>query len=248
MALENVRIHTSSRHLFLLVVDSDDGNRSAVSKLLERFQYKVFPARNVREALDVATVITPVLVVASQRLEGSSALDLVNNLKKEPAMRTIPVIILSDRADPAADRACLTAGAATCLSTPVSIEDLYRVIQVAIEPVPRMNLRIRTKLPAIINGRALDFGGEGGARDLSEQGMSVRTDQPFPLKTVLPIEVQLGQYPVSAKAEVIYCRKEADGLAPVIGLGFQFVEISRPDQMRIRVFIRDEMTRGIQRV
>ncbi len=244
MALDNIKTHTSSRRRFFLVVDSDDPGRDYTTKLLERFQYKVLSVRTGGEALEAATAITPVLIVCADRLDDMSGLELIHQFKQDAPLWRVPVIVLTAEKDRTAVRPLLTAGAVACLPTPVSVEDLYRVIQVAIEPMPRMNMRIKTKLPVTIDGRAVSCGEDGCAQTLSEQGAYVRTDHAYPLKSVFPVQIRLGDRTVSADAMVIYCRKERSEKRLRLGIGLQFVNISRPDQMQIRVFIRDELTKG----
>lgn len=245
MPLDNIRTHTASRRCFLLLADSDDNRLLCTSKLLERFQYEVLSVTTGKEALEAITAITPVLVITAQQLGDMSGLDLIRHLKKDHEMRRVPVIVLVSEKDPSTTRTLLAAGAVTCLPIPVSIEDLYRVIQVAIEPVPRMNMRIKTKLPVTIQNRAVDCEEGGCARTLSENGLYIRTDKLYPLRTILPVQIQLGDHLISAEAMVIYCRKNSSGQKQ--GMGLQFVEISRQDQMRIRVFIRNEIIKDIRR-
>ncbi len=245
MALSNVDTHTASRRRFVLVVDGDPADLSYTSTLLKRFQYNVCPARTAGEALETASIITPILIITAQNLNDMPGRELIRKLKQIGSARSVSIIVLTRKTDLADERACLAAGAVTCLPTHVPIEDLYRVIQMAIEPVPRMNLRINTKLPVTINNRAVDCGDGGCASALSEHGAYIRTSKPYPLKTRLPVQIHLADTALSVEAEVIYTRTPGNEQKRLHGMGLQFVQISPQDRLRIRKFIRDEITKGI---
>lgn len=246
MALCNVDIHTASRRRFVLTVDSDPADLSYTSTLLTRLQYTVSPARTAREALDIASIITPILIITTQNLDDMPGRELIGKLKRIDSTRSVSIIVLIRKTDPSDERACLAAGAVTCLPMHVQIEDLYRVIQMAIEPVPRMNLRIETKLPVTINNCAAACDEGGYTKDLSEHGAYVRTSKPYPLKTRLPVQIHLADTALSVEAEVIYIRKPDNEHKRLLGMGLQFVQISPQDRLRIRQFIRDEITKDMR--
>jgi len=246
MAPFNIVTHTASHRRFVLVVDSRPASLLYTATLLKRFEYNVCPAHTAGEALETASIITPILIITAQHLDDMPGSELIGKLKQTDSTRAVSTIVLTRKADPENERACLAAGAITCLSARTPIEDLYRVIQMAVEPIPRMNLRINTKLPVTINSNAVDCDEGGCAQVLSENGAYIRTSKPYPLKTRLPVQIHLADTQLTVEAEVIYTRKPGNEPEPRVGMGLQFVQISLGDQLRIRKFIRDEITKGIQ--
>ena len=232
------------RRRFLLVVDSDARSLFYTTTLLQRFQYNIWTAQSAEEAIEMATTAIPAMVITTQNLNDMPGFKFIHQLKQINRTRLVPIIVLSDKTDPADERACLVAGAVTCLATPIKAEDLYRVIQVAVEPIPRMNIRINTSLSVTINSQTVQCREGECASVLSEHGVYVRTLDPFPLNTRLPIQIHMADRTISADAVVIYSdRTSAEHQDP--GMGMQFVQISQQDQEHIRKFIRDEITRGI---
>jgi hypothetical protein len=73
----------------------------------------------------------------------------------------------------------------------------------------------------------------------------VRTLDPRPLNTKLPVRIHLAGGDITADAAVIYSHQAGDNPQDEPGMGLQFVRISSQDQERIRQFIRDEVTRDI---
>jgi CheY-like chemotaxis protein len=241
MTLNNIKEFTAARRRFMLIVDSNDRNRQFLSTLLTLFEYDAYAAKTVEEALETVTVMRPVLVVTARQLDdGNDALALISSIRKADPEHTPPVIVLSAKSDPAFERACLDAGALTFLRTPITFENFYRVIQVAIEPIPRMTIRIGADLPVTINGKRTDE----RVREISENGASILTGSPHPLKTKLAVRIELPEGAVSADAVVIYA-KQSDGNGQS-GMGLVFEQISPEDQKRIRLFIRNEMSKGIK--
>lgn len=240
MALQNIEKFNSDRRRFVLIVDSSDRNQRFVSSLLNRFDYKPYAVKTVREAREIAGVISPVLILSARQLDdGNDAIALIRSFPADNQDCKTPIIVLMTGPDPAFERDCLNAGAVTCLHAPIALENFYRVIQVAIEPVPRMTIRISTNLPASINGARNDE----CVQDISENGAYILTSRPYPLNTKLPVRIRLADCMVTAEAVVIYARESNNGRVRA-GMGLQFVRISEEDQQRIRLFIRSEMAKG----
>jgi CheY-like chemotaxis protein len=237
--------HSFGHPRFLLVVDSDIETLFYTTTLLQRFQYNIWSAQSAAEALEMATVAVPALILIAQHLDDMPGFELIQQIKRNDRLSNVPVIMLSREADPAAEQACLAAGALTCLPIRVNAEDLYRVVQVATEPMPRMNIRVNTKLSVTVNNQAVECIEGECASVLSEHGVYVRTLDPQPLNTKLPVRIHLASGPITADAVVIYSHQPGNAPLDEPGMGLQFVRISSQDQERIRHFIRDEVTRGI---
>jgi CheY-like chemotaxis protein len=237
--------HPSGRRRFLLVVDSDVKELFYTSTLLQRLQYNIWTAQSAAEALELATIAVPDLIVISQFLGDLPGLGLIQQLRRIEQVRRTPLVVLTRKTDPANEQDCLFAGALTCLSVPVQAEDLYRVLQVAIEPMPRMNIRINTSLSVTVNGQTVECTAGECASVLSEHGLYVRTLDPYPLNTKLPVQVHLAGRTIAADTVVIYSHQAGNDPLDEPGMGLQFTRISREDQKHIRLFIRDELTRDI---
>jgi hypothetical protein len=122
------------------------------------------------------------------------------------------------------------------------------VVQVAIEPVPRMNIRINTRLDVAIQNRAVDCGEGACARALSEHGTYIRIRNPYPLNTRLPLQIHLADSALSVDGLVIYTRQTGNEQKNHPGMGLQFVRISQQDQTCIRTFIKNEITKDLRPV
>jgi CheY-like chemotaxis protein len=242
MELKNIEACTADRRQFVLVVDGNDRNQRLLSTLLQQFKYKPYAVKTAKEALALANIVSPVLIVAARQIDDENdAPRFIRSFRAANPTCTAPFIVITTKRDPVFERDCLSVGALACLCAPVTFENFYRVIQVAIEPIPRMTIRISTNLLATINNTRNDE----CVRDLSEDGAFILTSAPHPRDTKLLVRIKLSDRIISADAVVIYLKRSDNDLNGMAGMGLRFVRISEEDQHRIRQFIRSEMSKEI---
>ena len=233
-----------SERKFLLIADNNKSSSSGLKALLKQFRYKVWIVETASEALELIDIVTPALVIIGQ-IEDKSQIDLTREIRQSTPSGTASVLVITAGHDAAHDRACLAAGAITCLKFPLNVETLYRTIQVAIEPVPRMNLRINTHVPVIIDDKNLVCREGKFATALSESGLFLMTPDPCPLNTKIPIKFKVAGKILSAEAVVIYTHEFGNKSYFEPGMGLQFIRISDQDQEEIRLFIREAVRKAI---
>lgn len=230
---------------YLLTVDSDMNDLFYTSMLLQSFSYNCCTAVNGEDALAMATAVVPSLIIADLKLTDMPGLELVRRLKEDGRTAAVPVLVKT--AGPAAELElqCRRAGAAGFVKSPVLAEDLYRIVQATIEPTPRKNIRIRTRLPVVVNGKPLECWEGECVSELSEHGMYVRTRQRCPSSTPVPLRFSIKGRQIAADAHVLYCHLLGQGPFKEPGIGFKFVLISAQDRAYIRAFIEEELMRGM---
>lgn len=244
MELKNIEQITAERQRFVLVVESSDRNRLFLSTLLLQFGYAPYAVGTAKEAVDIVTVLKPVLIVTAGQIDADcNAVRLIKSIKSANPECTAPFIVIIAQPEPAFERECLGAGALTCLRAPVTFENFYRTIQIAVEPIPRMTIRISTDdLPAAINGKRQDE----FVQELSEGGIYIRTSSLHPRDTKLQVKIKFPDCVISSDAVVIYAKRSDEVKKGRTGMGLQLVGLSEEDQKRIRLFIRREMSKGIK--
>lgn len=237
---------TSERHSrYLLVVDSDANELYYTAMLLQRFEYNICTARNADEAIELASVALPTLIICELSLTDRSGLDLLQQLKEDPRTFPVPVVFMAADPPPEVEKKCLQAGVAL-LRKPVQAEDLYRIVQLAIENKPREHIRIYTRLPVMANDKSLDCGGEGEcATVLSQHGMYVRTLKPSPVSSKLSLKIIIKGRIIAIEAMVLHSHGFGEGPFEEPGMGFKFIGMASEDQDFIRQFIKEEVTKGI---
>jgi CheY-like chemotaxis protein len=233
------------RSRFLLVVDSNVNDLFYLSMLLQRFEYNISTAANGAEALKMAGIAAPSLVVASSVLSDMPGLELIRRMRQDPRTAVVPILVKTADRTQETERLYRQAGAAACVYEPVNAEELYRTVQSAIEPTPRQNIRIHTMLSVIVGGKPLDCVEGECASVLSEHGMYVRTLRPYSSKMRIPVQIIIKGRSIPVEAEVLYCHKFGEGPFKEPGMGLKFVRVAPQDQELIRQFIREELVKGI---
>jgi len=119
----------------VLVVEDDPDIRQLLDVRLRQQGHLVLTAGSAAEALALlAEKGAPELVVLDVLMPGASGLDLLVELRAQPALRSLPAIFLSGRVEPE-DIAAGRALGATYLTKPVVLSALAQAIDRALRPV-----------------------------------------------------------------------------------------------------------------
>lgn len=235
-------IGADRRSRFLLVVDSDANTLFYLSMVLQRLEYHISTAMTGEEALAIAAVAPPALIITALDMKGMSGLDLIQQLSQIAAT---PIIAIRKQSDLLGEKRSLELGAGACLSMPISVEKLYQAVQAAVETTPRANIRIRAALSVTVNDLPLDGHPGPHAVVLSERGMFLPTNTPAPVDTRLSLRIEFNNIRIFAEAITLYSHRTFCGPYQEPGMGIEFSRIAQKDQERLRQFIRNEVTRGI---
>jgi CheY-like chemotaxis protein len=213
--------------------------------VLQRLEYKTFAAATAGETLAMTGVTVPSLIMLSVGLKDMGGLELIQRLKENPATAGIPLIALRRQDDLIGEEQCLNQGVISCLTKPASIEQLYGIIQRALETTPRAYIRVKTLLPVHPGDKPNDYLDNAVTTDLSEGGMYVRTQKPATVRTQLSCQLHVCERDIQMDAVVLYKNRAGGGAYHEPGMGLQFARIESKDRELIRRFVRDEITRGI---
>jgi signal transduction histidine kinase/DNA-binding response OmpR family regulator/CHASE3 domain sensor protein len=110
----------------ILIVDDEHDARTLMRAYLEEDGYRTIEATNGEEALDAARRLRPKLITLDLRMPGMSGVEFLRQLRADPAIADIPVLVVSIEA--AEQRGALI-GAVDVLAKPVERDGLLRVIQ-----------------------------------------------------------------------------------------------------------------------
>ena len=105
----------------ILVVEDNDLNRKLFCDLLRANGFAVEPVADGREAIERARIFVPNLVIMDIQLPNISGLELIEALKADKDLRTIPVLAVTAYAGKGDEERIRDAGAEGYLAKPVSI-------------------------------------------------------------------------------------------------------------------------------
>lgn len=119
----------------VLVVDDDAEVLRAISAALEGEGLVVRVARNAVQALALADVRVPDLVLLDLMMPVAGGWDLVRRLREEPRSRRVPTVLMS--AHPALDSEAERLGVDRWLRKPFALDQLLAAVRTLLEPGPR---------------------------------------------------------------------------------------------------------------
>ena len=113
----------------ILLVDDSKVTRELIKVYLIVKDVRVVDARDGLEALAVARVEHPDLILCDLRMPRLDGPGLCRQLQADPALRDIPVIILTSNRDEESLRRCQEAGAREVLAKPIGPHDLHEAVR-----------------------------------------------------------------------------------------------------------------------
>jgi CheY-like chemotaxis protein len=120
-------------HNVVLVVDDDPNIRRMIVAALKRDGYTFLEAPNGRDALDIMRSEHPDVVVLDLMMPVLSGWDVLRERMADPALRRIPVIIVSANRDPEVAHA-VSQGICAFLPKPFDIGALSALVRSCIPP------------------------------------------------------------------------------------------------------------------
>lgn len=113
----------------ILVVEDNDLNRRLFCDVLKSQGFAVEPCADGHDALERARAFVPNLIIMDIQLHDISGLDLIEAAKKDPVLRTIPVLAVTAYAGKGDEERIRDAGAEGYLAKPVSIGPFMQAVR-----------------------------------------------------------------------------------------------------------------------
>ena len=113
----------------ILLSDDEVGALTLLGIMLEREGYRVAKAPDAYIALDLAKRLRPDLIITDIMKPGMNGIDMIYCLKSNPALRNIPVLVLSARGHGETAIEATSAGAIRCLSKPILHHDVTAAVE-----------------------------------------------------------------------------------------------------------------------
>ncbi len=113
----------------ILVCDNEEVLRALVRASLAEGDYELVEAADGDEALDVARARRPDLILLDLMMPRRSGLEVLEELKRDPALADTPVVVLTARAQLPDRAAAEAAGADRFLTKPFSPLELAALVE-----------------------------------------------------------------------------------------------------------------------
>jgi len=122
------RPQPSQESYLVLVVDDSIDNLTVISLFLQQSGYRVAAATNGEEAVKVATLVKPDLIVMDLAMPGVDGLESTRQIRQDEALKDIPVIALTAFSTEGFRRAAHDTGFDGYLTKPVDFSRLSDLI------------------------------------------------------------------------------------------------------------------------
>lgn len=121
---------TKDLHAYnLLVVDDEPSFSGILSEILRSFGYFVHQAHSVPEAIRIIEDERPDLILTDIMMPGIDGLTLVRMLRGDPIWASIPIIVVTAKAQPSEIEATIDSGADGYLIKPFSASELREAVK-----------------------------------------------------------------------------------------------------------------------
>ncbi|MCA0042208.1 response regulator transcription factor [Celeribacter litoreus] len=117
----------------IILVEDEDNIAIAIEILMERAGYDVVHVRDGAQALPNIRAQSPALVILDVTLPGLSGYEICQQMRLDPALVDIPVLIMSARASEPERRKGLAMGADLFLTKPFSMDEMRASVTRLIE-------------------------------------------------------------------------------------------------------------------
>jgi two-component system cell cycle response regulator DivK len=117
----------------ILVVEDNDLNRKLFCDVLKSQGYAVEPVADGHVALQRAREFVPNLIIMDIQLADVSGVELIEQAKRDPILRTIPVLAVTAYAGKGDEDRIRDAGAEGYLAKPVSIGPFMAAVKGLVE-------------------------------------------------------------------------------------------------------------------
>jgi len=120
--------------LKILLIEDHEQNRYLASFLLEKHGYAVVSAADGRTGIELAQTIKPVLILLDIQLPLMDGYAVARELRRDPALRGIPIIAVTSYAMVGDREKSLAAGCNGYLEKPINPDSFVREIERFLPP------------------------------------------------------------------------------------------------------------------
>jgi CheY-like chemotaxis protein len=223
----------------LLLVDDVKLFLQLSKAMLHRGNFVVHTAINGEEALDIARKNKPDAILLDLYMPGMDGDEVCRRIRSDPAIRHIPVIMITTESDGEGRRRCMYSGCDDFITKPVRADNLNKAVQKHLAVKERIHPRTDVMLPCILQSdhellkSTIHIISAGGA--YVEMDPPPLPDSPHTLTFSLVDE----QENISVRALARWNRM-MHGERPV-GSGFEFVDMDESNFERLSLWVEDTL-------
>lgn len=128
---KEIQSMTSTPKTVLIIEDEEDA-AELFAEMMRVSGFRVLKTSNSAPAIAMMSAERPDVIILDIMMPEVSGLDLLRQMRRDPKLAGIPVVVVSARSMPADIRSGMEAGASTYLTKPVGFLELREAVQRAI--------------------------------------------------------------------------------------------------------------------
>ncbi len=237
----------------ILIADRDEARREEVASYFDPQAFNVLTLGSGGGVMRIIREEKPSTVIMDVALEERDGILCCQDIRADPELDNVRVIVLSPEDDPDPPEMYLALGANLVLRRPIGMETMTRLVESLSQDERREHARYPIRCQVRVSSASKDF--KENTSDLSLGGMFIETSERLPVGT--GVEIQLifdsddpSMSPVFRGRVVhVRLRGEAAKRAELLeneGLGVQFVRLE-DDSLRQLHYLIDQELRNIRK-
>ncbi len=207
---------------------------------LRRAESKIIMAKDGAEALKLAKIERPDIILLDLEMPKMSGIECCRILKSDPALKKIPVVMVTSTEKRSES---MKAGCDDFVRKPINesafLEEIKKFVNMKVRKEDRYDISIEVQY--IYKEKTVS----AFSKDMSYSGLSIITKDVIPLDTLLSLNLLL---PLNGKVESHPCKakvmrtfKEETDNHVVNGLGLELVEAESKTLNAIKIFIDNKI-------
>ncbi|MFQ5876633.1 MAG: response regulator [Acidobacteriota bacterium] len=201
---------------------------------LKRGGFDVLTADGGQKAVDLAKKHRPHLILLDLEMPQMDGAAACVELRKDPALATTPIIIMSASGTEETRQRCLKAGCTEFVVKPERPDELLGIVA----RILTVRQRAATRITVVFNVTGEVDGRQvvGQARNLSATGLLLESNSQIPAGATLDLELFLPKNPnaLKVKGRVVRARQLAGGSHEA---GIRFIDLSQSQQEQILEYV-----------
>lgn len=197
---------------------------------------QILTAHDGLEALEVARRELPQLIVMDKYMPNMDGLSCCREIKGDPDLRHIPVVMVSNAVHDEEIEEFRTMGVDAYLSKPIAGKQFLSTIRRYVPSVERRSPRVPCRVSVQLTAGGVSHAGL--SEDIGTGGMYVATFHPFSRGDELSLSFVLpgGSVPIEARGRVAWVNGGDPPVKPSLppGIGIEFIEITGSGMTLVR--------------
>lgn len=117
----------------VLIIEDEEDAAELFAEMMRVSGFRVLKTTNSAPAIDMMTAERPDVVILDIMMPDTSGLDILRQMRRNPELAGVPVVVVSAKSMPADIKNGMEAGASTYLTKPVGFLDLKEAVERALK-------------------------------------------------------------------------------------------------------------------